>query len=119
MKAHIASFINAIALIGFSFWGYFSSDTPSVTALIPGIIGFVLLFCNSGVKKENKVIAHIAVLLTLLVLIGLIKPLTGAIGRSDSMAIMRIVVMIITTIVALVFFVKSFIDARKKRNQNE
>jgi hypothetical protein len=35
------------------------------------------------------------------------------------MAIMRIVFMIITTVVALVFFVKSFIDARKKRNQNE
>jgi len=119
MKAYIASLLNAIVLIGLSLWGYFFSESPSITALIPAFIGIVLLLCNNGVKKENKVIAHIAVLLTLIVLIGLIKPLTGALERNDSIAIIRVVTMMVTTIIAIVFFVKSFIDARKNREINE
>ena len=118
MKAHSASLFNALLLILFSTWGYFSSDTPSLTALIPAVIGLLLLLCNKGVKNENKVIAHIAVVLTLLVLIGLVKPLTGAIGRNDVLAVIRVVIMLISTVVALVFFIKSFIDVRKAR-QNE
>jgi hypothetical protein len=101
-----------------SLWGYFSSDTPSVTALIPAIIGFILLLCNKGVKRENKVIAHVAVLLTLIVLFGLIKPLMGALDRNDNAAAARVLVMVVTTIFAIISFVKSFIDARKKRTQN-
>jgi hypothetical protein len=115
MKAHTASLINAIILISFSAWGYFTSDTPSMTALIPMAIGIILLICNPGVRKENKVIAHIAVVLTLVVLIGLIKPLHGAMGRGDSVAIFRVVIMILSTLLAMVYFVKSFIDARKNR----
>jgi len=117
MKAHTASLINAILLITLSIWGFSSSETPSNTALIPAIVGAILLGLNPGVKKENKVIAHIAVLLTLVILFGLIKPLMGAIGREDSSAIGRIIVMIISTVLAKVFFVKSFIDARKKREK--
>ena len=114
MKAHTASLINAILLIVLPLWGYLSSDTPSPTALIPAAIGVILLALNFGVKKENKVIAHIAVLLTLLILIALIKPLMGAIGRADTLAIGRLGAMIISTALAMVFFVKSFIEARKK-----
>lgn len=115
MKAHNVSLINAIILIAMSLWGYFASDNPSMTALIPTFIGVALIAINGGVKKENKVLAHIAVLLTLLILIGLIKPLTGAMGRGDSTAIFRVVLMILSTIVAMVFFVRSFIAARKNR----
>ena len=117
MKAHTVSLINALLLIILPLWGYFLSETPSKTALIPTFIGIVLLALNPGVKKENKVIAHIAVLLTLIILIGLIKPLMGAIGREDGSAIGRIIVMIISTVLAKVFFVKSFIDARKRREK--
>ena len=115
MNAHIASLINAISLVGLGAWGYFGSETPSATALIPVVVGVILLACNPGVKKENKVIAHVAVLITLLMFFGLFKPLTGAIGRGDSLAIARVSTMLITTVLAMVFFVKSFIDARKKR----
>ena len=117
MKAHTASLINAVLLIVLPLWGYLSSETPSKTALIPAGIGIILLVMNPGVKEENKVIAHIAVLLTLLILIALIKPLMGAVGRGDSLAILRLAVMIISTALAMVFFVKSFIDARKRREK--
>lgn len=117
MKTYVASLINALILIAFGLWGYFGSDTPSFTSLIPVAIGLILLLLNKGLKNENKVIAHIVVLLTFLILIGLIKPLTGAIGRSDTTAIARVVIMILSTIFALVFFVKSFVDARRGRDE--
>ena len=68
MKAHVASLINAVLLIVLSSWGYLTSDTPSITALIPTIIGVILLALNKGIKTENKMVAHIAVFLTLIIL---------------------------------------------------
>ncbi len=115
MKAHNASLINAVLLISLSLWGYLSSDSPSVTALIPTTAGVLLLLCYPWVKKENKIIAHIAVLITLIIAIGLVKPLIGAIGRSDNGAIFRVALMLISSVLAMVFFVKSFIQARKDR----
>ena len=115
MKAHTASLINAITLIALGAWGYFGSETPSATALIPPIVGVILLLCNPGVKSENKVIAHVAVLLTLVILIGLVMPLKGAIGRDDTPALIRVIVMMATTVFAMVYFVRSFIEARKNR----
>ena len=117
MTAHVASLINSLFLIGFGLWAYFGADTPSKTALIPVAFGSVLLCLYKGIRNENRIVAHIAVLLTLLILVGLVKPLTAAIGREDGMAIMRVSVMIISTIVALVFFIKSFIDVRRAREQ--
>lgn len=114
MKPYIASLSNAILIIVFGLWGYFASTSPSLTAFIPVVFGVLLIALNRGVKKENKIVAHIAVVLTLLVLGGLIKPLTGAIAREDSMAIFRVLTMILATVWALVTFVKSFIAARSK-----
>lgn len=107
--------INALILIGVSLWGYFGSDKPSPTAFIPAVFGVALLACLPGVKSHNKVVAHRAVFLTLFVLIALFMPLKGAIGREDTMAILRVGLMIASTVVAMIFFVKSFIDARKAR----
>lgn len=119
MKAHTASLVNAFILIVLSLWGYLSSDSPSITALIPTVIGVVLITLNKGVKNENKIIAHVAVVLTLLILFGLVKPVLGAMGRGDNDAVIRVSVMILSTVVAMVFFVKSFIDAKKNRELNQ
>ena len=116
MKAHTTSLVNAIALISMGAWGYIDSDSKAITALIPVIIGVILLLINSGVKKENKIIAHVAVLLTLVVLLGLIMPLKGSIERDNSMGSVRVVIMLITSALALVSFIQSFIKARKERN---
>ena len=115
MKPYIASLINAMLLVGLGSWAYFTSDNPSITALIPVFVGVVLLAINRGVKREEKIQAHIAVLLTLIILFGLFMPLKGAFGREDSMAIFRIVVMILSSALSMVAFVRSFIAARKKR----
>ena len=68
MKAHTTSLINALILVIMGLWGYFESDSRPVTALIPVVVGIILVAINNGVKKENKIIAHIAILLTLIIL---------------------------------------------------
>ena len=115
MKPYLASLLNGIILISLGLWGYFGSEIRPITALIPVIIGVILLFLTQGIKNENKVIAHIAVVLTFLILIGLIKPLLGAIDSSNNVALARVGIMMFSTIVSMIFFIKSFINARKSR----
>jgi hypothetical protein len=120
MKPYIMNLINAITLITLGSWAYFSSDTPSVTALIPVIAGVILLLITPGFKKGNRVLAHLAVVLTFLIIIGLIKPLTGAIGRCDNLGIVRVSVMILTSLLAMILFLRSFINARRTSgNENK
>lgn len=114
MKAHTASLINAVTLVAMGLWGAIGATSP--TAWIPVVGGVILLALNNGVKKENKVIAHIAVLLTLLLAIGLLRPMMSAFGEGGTaVKQIRSVLMVGTTIFAMVYFVKSFIDARKAR----
>ena len=115
MKANIVSLINSIVLISMGLWGYFESDSRPITALIPVIAGVILLLINSGVKKENKIAAHVAVLLTLLIIIGLVRPFLGALNRGNIAGIIRVSVMILTSLWAMFTFVQSFISARKSR----
>ena len=116
MKVHTVSLINSLTLITMGLWGYFESDSRPITALIPVIVGVILVAINNGVKKENKVIAHIAVLLTLIIIIGLVKPLLGSLERENITAIIRVSLMILSSLWAMITFIKSFIAARKSRN---
>lgn len=118
MNAYVANILNAFVLICMSLWGYLSSESPSATALIPVAFGIILLIMSYGIKKENKIIAHVAVVLTLLIIISFLKPLSGALGRSDNMAMMRVGAMMLTSLIAMFYFIKSFIDARKARAQS-
>ena len=115
MKASLSSLLNAIILISMGLWGYFESESKAITALIPVIIGIILLLVNKGVKNENKALAHVAVLLTFLILLGLIKPLLGAFERENAYAIIRVLFMMISSLWAMISFIKSFISARKNR----
>lgn len=115
MKPYVANLIYGILLVLLSLWGYMSSETPSVTAFIPTAFGVVLLALTPAMKKGNKAVAHIVVILTLLVLGGLVKPLLGAMGRTDNMAMARVIVMMAWGVVAMVVYIKSFIDARRNR----
>ena len=115
MKASTSSLLNAIILISMGLWGYFESESKAITALIPVIIGTILLLVNKGVKNENKALAHVAVLLTFLILLGLVKPLMGAFERENTYAVIRVALMIISSLWAMISFIKSFISARKNR----
>ena len=115
MNAYTAHLINSTALILMGGWGYFA--TGSKTALIPVLFGVVLLSLSNGVKLENKAIAHVVVVITLLVLGSLIaKPLLSALRDGDTLGTVRVGIMVLTSLIALIYFIKSFIDARKARN---
>lgn len=96
-------------------WGYLSSENPSLTSLIPVLAGIILLLLSRGIRNANKTIAHISVVFTLLVLIALIKPLSGSLSRNDHAAISRVLVMMITCVLALAIYIKSFIDVRRQK----
>lgn len=115
MRPNIISLINAALLIGLGSWGYIDSGREAFTALIPVFVGIILVVMNPGVKKENKIAAHIAVLLTLLILIGLIKPFIASLEREDLMATLRVGLMMASTVWAMVSFIQSFRAARKAR----
>lgn len=112
---HIANLIHATSLILLGLFGYLTSDTPSITALIPVIFGVLLVACNRGVKNQNKAIAHIAVLLTLLIVISLIMPLRSSMGRGDMGAVARVLIMMSTGVLAMVSFIQSFRAARRAK----
>ena len=116
MKPSTVSLINSLALVSMGLWGYFESSSRPITALIPVIIGVILLLINSGVKRENKIAAHVAVLLTLLIIIGLIKPFLGVFDRSNTAGIVRVSAMILTSLWAMITFVQSFISARRSKS---
>ena len=119
MKPFQANLLNAAVLIIMGLWGYLGSESPSATSLIPIIFGGIFLLATPPFKKENKIVAHIIVLLTFLLIIALIMPLRGAIGRGDTMAVVRVGLMLATSILALIIFIKSFVDARKAREEAE
>ena len=114
MKPHKISFVNAITLISFGLWGYIDVDY-SPTALIPVIFGIIILILNPGLKRENKVVAHIVVLLTFLILGGLVKPLMSTLGSGNTMGITRVFLMMLSTLMALIVFIRSFIANRSKK----
>lgn len=116
MKPYKINLINAIVLIVFGSWAYFDPQNTSFTALIPVATGTILLALTPWFKQENKIAAHVAVLLTFLIIAGLLMPLRGAMARSDNMGIFRVAVMLLSSLVAMVVFINSFVQARKKKD---
>lgn len=118
MNAYKAHLMNACTFLIMGAWGYFATQSP--TALIPVVIGVVLLSITNGVKNENKAIAHVAVVITLLALIAIVmKPLMSALDSDDIMKKFRAIAMVFTSALAMIFFIKSFIDAKKARKAKE
>ncbi|MEM7076694.1 MAG: hypothetical protein AAGA28_17500 [Pseudomonadota bacterium] len=118
MTAPTANLINAIALIVLSVWGFAEIALSSWTALIPAAAGVILVLCQPGVRAENKFVAHVAVLVTVAILLALIVPLSSALGNvyEAPLALARTVIMMGTCLLAMVAFIRSFIAARKARS---
>ena len=114
MNASNANLLNSICLIGMGLWGYFELSAP--TAFIPVGFGVMLLACHSGVKAQNKVVAHVAVLLTLLILVALCGMTLPKKIESGGAGLLRVLSMVVTSALSMILFVKSFIDARKNKS---
>jgi hypothetical protein len=112
----VAHVINAVALLALGAWGYLGSANPSPTALIPVGAGVALLALTWGFRSGNVIAVHTAVLLAALLVIALVMPLRGALGRDDVGAAARVAVMMATGLWAVAMFVRSFVVARQMRN---
>lgn len=114
MKASFYNVLNSIVLISLGLWGYIDyTDVQSPTALIPVGFGVILLLCTIGLKKENKIIAHVAVLLTLVILVDLVGMRLPKSLDSGGVGLFRVIAMIATSVLSMVAFVLSFIKARR------
>lgn len=113
LSAGNANLLNAITLIGMGFWGF--QATQSKTAFIPVLFGVVLMVLTNSIRAHSKVVAHIAVVLTLLMLLALLGMRLPKGLESGGPGLYRTIAMIITGIIALAAFVKSFIDAKKAK----
>ena len=107
--------INSIALISMSAWGYI--DTNSFTALIPAAFGLILLVLGTMLTNDKlvKLSAHLVVLFTLLILLALVIQVLPGVFDRGGIGLIRVVLMISTCSIAMIVFVKSFIDNRKSR----
>ncbi|MEM9244970.1 MAG: hypothetical protein AAGA67_04400, partial [Cyanobacteria bacterium P01_F01_bin.153] len=113
-----STIVNGVTLITMGLWAYLSGDS-SPMALIPVGFGVGFLALSPGVKTYNKVVAHIVALLAVVTVATLFAPLSMVISQGDSLKVFRVVLMMTTTSVALVFYIRSFIDARKARAAGE
>ena len=104
-------FFNAIVLIALGIYGY-TIPTHSPTAFISTGIGLILFILALFVKKENPVIAHIAVALTGLSFVMFL--ITGLLRHNFMILLMAIV-----TLLATVFYISDFIKRKKEREENK
>lgn len=115
MKPFQINLINGLVLVAMGLWAYFSADKPSPTALIPVGFGVIFLIATPLFRKDNKVVAHIVVLLTLLLIVALFMPLRSRIAAEDNVGIFRVATMIGVSVVAMIIYVRSFIEARRAK----
>ena len=123
MTAQKMNLINALTLIVLGLWGYIDVSNYKLstivsfehwTALITVLFGIILLLCNKGIQNSNKAIAHVAVVLTLVVLIALVgKRLPISIDQGG-VGLFRVLAMSLSSFIAFIAFIRSFIENRKK-----
>jgi hypothetical protein len=97
MKEYLIMRLNGLLLILISLYGYITAapDKKSLTAFIGVGIGIILAILSFPVQKENHIVAHIAVVFTLLSAIGLFF---AGIKRGNPL------ILIMAVITALAFF---------------
>jgi len=118
LKPYQANLLNAMALLLMGGWAFLEKGSAAPTSLIPVFAGAALLSMTTKIKDGNKITAHIAVIITFIMILGLIVPLRHEAALGDTAGIFRSVIMLLTSITAMVVFVQSFIAARKARLAN-
>ena len=116
MNVSNTNLLNSLVLIIMGFWGFLELSSP--TALIPAVFGVILLICYLISKTKpslNKLFAHIAVTFTILILIALVLVRLPKSIDDGGVGLIRVISMISTSTLALIIFIKSFIDARIRK----
>lgn len=114
-KPHLVNFVYSILLVALGLYGFFARYAEAgdyqYTALIPAFFGMGLLALTPGIKVMNKVIAHVAATLTLVLgAFSLVKFLTsiGNIQSLERKEYIFIAVIVLSFAVVAVYFVRFF-----------
>ena len=97
---------------------YLGTATKSFTALIPAVIGLPILFlgCVAFNASARKHAMHLAAVLALVGFLAALGRMVQA-GVSFSPAGTLVLLMAILTGIFLVLCIRSFVDARRRRDQ--
>lgn len=120
-KIHRINLTYSLLLIVSGLFGftahYVETGVWAFTALIPVLFGGILLPMTGGIRKNNRIIAHVVVVLTLVMgvmaTVMLINNLNAGNAFNRKMAIF--VVILAASLIALGFYIASFVAARKDR----
>ena len=77
--------------------------------------GIFFISNQTRIKNGNKIIAHIAVLGTLIILVALIGMRLPKSLDQGGVGLFRVIAMISTSLLAMTAFIKSFIKNRKSK----
>ena len=97
-------------------WGGLGAS--SVTAFIPSIFGVLIFTCYLISRKNQKlniIFSHVAVLLTILILVALVGTRLPKSIDEGGWGLLRLLVMIGTSSFSITMFIKSFIEARQNK----
>lgn len=107
MTAPTANLINAVALIGLSLWAYVGNGMSSETTLIPTGFGVLLLGHHLWLRGGSRAALIIVTILTLIIAFALYTPLSGAVGKGEVLPLIRVGIMMTTSILALFILIKT------------
>lgn len=108
-----ATLFTSLVLIVVGMISYFTKLSP--TALIPVFFGILMGICYMAYDKNNKLFAHIILVLMLVVFIALFMPLNKRIDAQDMNGILRVGIMQLSALYSMACFIISFIKARKEQ----
>lgn len=116
-KPHIVNIYYSIFLIALALFGFFARYAEAgdfqVTALIPAVFALILLPMTGGLKRDNRVIGHIAATVLVIVLFGMI----GMFFRDGGLSLERknIIFQLVTlsTIYYIAINIRYFLRRRK------
>lgn len=107
------------ALIAIGVIGYIATGGASLTALIPAMIGAILLVLAIAARsaEARKHAMHAAVAIALISMLGTLPRLVPALrgGEFQRPAVIAQAAMVLVLLVYVAMGVKSFIDARRAR----
>ncbi len=107
MTATTANLINALTLIALSLWAYVANGMSSETTLIPVGFGVLLLGHHLWLKGGSRVALTIVTLLTLIIAYALWTPLSSSIEKGAILPILRVGVMMATSLFALAMLART------------
>ena len=109
----------AAALIAVGVVGYVATDRQSATALIPAVLGLLLLAFGWLARNDayRKHAMHAVAVVALLGLLGTARGLIRLLGGTATPAAIAQGLTAVLTGALLVLCIKSFVDARRRRAQ--